>query len=43
MVPIAQAEAIAENLIETVERWTGRSTGFDDDLTLVVAGVRKKT
>jgi sigma-B regulation protein RsbU (phosphoserine phosphatase) len=35
----SSAEAIAGNLIETVERWTGRSAGFEDDLTLVVAGV----
>ncbi|HKV10131.1 MAG TPA: SpoIIE family protein phosphatase [Thermoanaerobaculia bacterium] len=32
----SSAEAIAGNLIEGVERWTGRSAGFEDDLTLVV-------
>ena len=33
------AERIAEALLARVAEWTGRSTSFDDDLTLVVAGV----
>lgn len=35
------AEKIAGNLIEGVERWTGRSAGFEDDLTLVVVECRR--
>ena len=33
------AEATAETLIARVAAWTGRTAGFDDDLTLVVAGL----
>ncbi|HEX9942771.1 MAG TPA: SpoIIE family protein phosphatase [Thermoanaerobaculia bacterium] len=33
------AEGIAETLLAKVSEWTGRSAGFADDLTLVVAGI----
>ena len=33
------AEATAETIVAQVAAWTGRSSGFDDDLTLVVAGI----
>jgi sigma-B regulation protein RsbU (phosphoserine phosphatase) len=33
------ADATAEALIARVAAWTGRTAGFDDDLTLVVAGL----
>jgi len=33
------AEATAEAVVARVAAWTGRSSGFDDDLTLVVAGI----
>jgi serine phosphatase RsbU (regulator of sigma subunit) len=33
------AERIAEALLARVAEWTGRSASFEDDLTLVVAGV----
>jgi phosphoserine phosphatase RsbU/P len=39
----SSAETIAGGAIEAVERWTGRSAGFDDDLTLVVVGAEEKT
>ncbi|HYO13700.1 MAG TPA: PP2C family protein-serine/threonine phosphatase, partial [Thermoanaerobaculia bacterium] len=33
------ADALADRLLQRVAAWTGRSAGFEDDLTLVVAGV----
>ena len=35
----ASAETTAETVVSQVAAWTGRSSGFDDDLTLVVAGI----
>jgi phosphoserine phosphatase RsbU/P len=35
----SSAERIAEALLARVAEWTGRTASFDDDLTLVVAGV----
>lgn len=32
------AEATADAVIAEVAAWTGRTSAFDDDLTLVVAG-----
>jgi phosphoserine phosphatase RsbU/P len=36
------AERIAEALIARIAEWTGRSAGFEDDLTLVVVGIEGK-
>jgi sigma-B regulation protein RsbU (phosphoserine phosphatase) len=33
------AEATADALVSQVAAWTGRSSAFDDDLTLVVVGI----
>ena len=33
------ADALADRLLQRVAAWTGRSAGFEDDLTLIVAGV----
>ena len=33
------AEATAGALVAQVAAWTGRTSAFDDDLTLVVAGI----
>ncbi len=33
------AETTAEALVSQIAAWTGRTSAFDDDLTLVVAGV----
>lgn len=33
------SNAIADALLARIAAWTGRSEGFDDDLTLVVGGV----
>jgi serine phosphatase RsbU (regulator of sigma subunit) len=35
------AERIADLLLARVAEWTGRDAGFEDDLTLVVAGVEE--
>jgi sigma-B regulation protein RsbU (phosphoserine phosphatase) len=36
------ADALADRLLQRVAAWTGRSAGFEDDLTLVVAGVETR-
>ena len=35
------AEALAGSLLERISAWTGRSGGFEDDLTLIVLGRRE--
>ena len=32
------AEALADSVVERISAWTGRSGGFEDDLTLIVLG-----
>jgi phosphoserine phosphatase RsbU/P len=33
------AEALADSIVERISAWTGRSGGFEDDLTLIVLGM----
>ncbi len=33
------AEALADSILERISAWTGRRSGFEDDLTLIVRGV----
>jgi sigma-B regulation protein RsbU (phosphoserine phosphatase) len=33
-----EAEALADSIVERISAWTGRSGGFEDDLTLIVLG-----
>jgi sigma-B regulation protein RsbU (phosphoserine phosphatase) len=37
--PDLSSDGMADRLLQRVAEWTGRSAGFEDDLTLVVAGV----